>query len=404
MRIFKWSPTFSPKKESAVVPVWIGFPELPAHLFDKSAIYSIASLIGNPLNLDDFTAFRSKLSCARVCVEIDLTKPRVDEIGLGIKGVEIVQKVIYENVPKYCSLCFHLGHAENECYTKGNAPRPQGKKRGRFNDNNNKGKEKIFSVESGAERDALEIETNAQETEATSKNWEEKITAHLGTHCAEGRHQEGNAEDCRISALTDKFQRKDQTETENEIEKGMCPNEDFSHRVDVQIKNKQNWIQVGNAFMILNEDVEIQEGPEKEKDSHGEEIEGMESSKETEINQIVVALMPSKQECLKIQDPICSVNQNPRDTGVHFHMPTETDNESVSSDIGNMFQHKDKNLRPLGEEVKQNALHRRAKSSGSKAPLFQLNHSASKRIKTVNKIISRRMPKSALDSSSSHST
>ncbi|KAL2239149.1 UNVERIFIED_CONTAM: hypothetical protein Sindi_0556100 [Sesamum indicum] len=65
MRIFKWTPTFTPSKESSIVPVWVSFPELPAHLFRK----------------------------ARACIELDLLKPRLEDFQIQICGATIVQRI-----------------------------------------------------------------------------------------------------------------------------------------------------------------------------------------------------------------------------------------------------------------------------------------------------------------------
>ncbi|KAL2237697.1 UNVERIFIED_CONTAM: hypothetical protein Sindi_0961400 [Sesamum indicum] len=77
MRVFKWTPTFTPAQESSIVPIWVSIPELPAHLFHKDALYVIANV-----------------------------------------------KVEYEYVPKYCTLLKHVGHQELECYSKGNNLKP----------------------------------------------------------------------------------------------------------------------------------------------------------------------------------------------------------------------------------------------------------------------------------------
>ncbi|KAL0356481.1 UNVERIFIED_CONTAM: hypothetical protein Sradi_4095000 [Sesamum radiatum] len=124
MRVFKWSPTFILDQESSIVPVWVNFPDLPAHLFRKDALHTIATFVGTPLQIADSTFNRSMLSRARVCIEIDLLKPFVKELDLQINGITFVQKVEYEQVPQYCSLCKHVGHHDLECYTKGNAPKP----------------------------------------------------------------------------------------------------------------------------------------------------------------------------------------------------------------------------------------------------------------------------------------
>ncbi|KAG6489093.1 hypothetical protein ZIOFF_050351 [Zingiber officinale] len=64
---------------------------------------------------------------ARVCVEINLLKPMVDEFWIGIGEETRLQWVIFEKVPKYCLQCFHLGHLEDECYANGNTPKPSWK-------------------------------------------------------------------------------------------------------------------------------------------------------------------------------------------------------------------------------------------------------------------------------------
>ncbi|KAL0414921.1 UNVERIFIED_CONTAM: hypothetical protein Slati_3324000 [Sesamum latifolium] len=121
MRIFKWSPTFTPEHESSIVPVLVNFFDLPAHLFRKDALFTIASFVGTPLQIGDSTFNKSKLSRARVCIEIDLLKPLVKEVDLQIHSRTFVQKVEYEQVPQYCSLCKHVGHHDSECFTKGTA-------------------------------------------------------------------------------------------------------------------------------------------------------------------------------------------------------------------------------------------------------------------------------------------
>ncbi|KAL0447831.1 UNVERIFIED_CONTAM: hypothetical protein Slati_1911000 [Sesamum latifolium] len=96
MRMFKWSPDFNPKVESSFPLVWIRFSELPVHLFYKKALYGIASLTGLPLKLDEATAEGHRPSVARVCIELDLTKPRPNSLWIGNDGKFMAQSVIYE--------------------------------------------------------------------------------------------------------------------------------------------------------------------------------------------------------------------------------------------------------------------------------------------------------------------
>lgn len=45
MRVLKWTIDFVPEKESPVVPVWIGFPNLRHYLYEKSALLTLARSI-----------------------------------------------------------------------------------------------------------------------------------------------------------------------------------------------------------------------------------------------------------------------------------------------------------------------------------------------------------------------
>ncbi|WRX10795.1 protein of unknown function DUF4283 - like 4 [Theobroma cacao] len=93
MRVFKWTSDFEPKKEPSIVLVWISFPNLRAHLFEKFALSLIAKSIGNPLCVDEATANGTKSSVARVCIEYDCLKPLVDSVWIVlIRGFQSWQE------------------------------------------------------------------------------------------------------------------------------------------------------------------------------------------------------------------------------------------------------------------------------------------------------------------------
>ncbi|KAG6501607.1 hypothetical protein ZIOFF_041490 [Zingiber officinale] len=98
MRIFKWSPKFPYEAESSVIPVWIQLPDLPIHMFCKKGLFAAANIVGRPLKVDQATADDSRLTMARVCVEIDLLKPKIED--------------------------FSIGHSVEECYGNGYHPNP----------------------------------------------------------------------------------------------------------------------------------------------------------------------------------------------------------------------------------------------------------------------------------------
>ncbi|KAG6534067.1 hypothetical protein ZIOFF_007948 [Zingiber officinale] len=120
LRIFKCTPYFSYTVGSSVVPVWIHFPDLPLHMFSKAMLFSGASIIGKPIKIDEATADCLRLSVARVCVEIDLLKPKIEDFWIGIGEEKRLQRVEFEKHPSNCVQCLHLGHSVEECYASGN--------------------------------------------------------------------------------------------------------------------------------------------------------------------------------------------------------------------------------------------------------------------------------------------
>lgn len=114
MRMFRWSPDFRLECESRIVPVWIALPNLPFFLFNKSGLFSIASLLGKLLTLDAPTADLARPNVDRICVEIDLLKKLPNRVKLDCEASEeFWQDVIYEKLPSYCKTCKRLGHESN---------------------------------------------------------------------------------------------------------------------------------------------------------------------------------------------------------------------------------------------------------------------------------------------------
>ena len=139
MRIFKWNPQFHCNEESPIVPVWISLPYLPVHFMKcQTALFSIASAIGNPLRVDHATATLSRPTVARVLVECNVSQPTfTKEVWVGDEDSGFVQEIIIEKIPDYCMACKHLGHKEEKCYIANPSLRPKRK------DDKGKKKEKV---------------------------------------------------------------------------------------------------------------------------------------------------------------------------------------------------------------------------------------------------------------------
>ena len=116
MRIFRWSPNFTPGSESTSTSVWVGLPGLRAHLQDPGAVQSIAGLLGKFLCMhNDVTKF-TRPGYTYICVEMDLSKPFKRTISIDNGGEIITQVVDYGDfVPPYCQHCSMIGHLPIDC-------------------------------------------------------------------------------------------------------------------------------------------------------------------------------------------------------------------------------------------------------------------------------------------------
>jgi len=83
------------------MPIWIRLPELNLKLWDKEAFDAIASVVGNPLKLDEPTAKETRLSYARILVEInantELPKEAIIKMQSGFGSVTAEFFVFYDS-------------------------------------------------------------------------------------------------------------------------------------------------------------------------------------------------------------------------------------------------------------------------------------------------------------------
>ncbi|XP_042029955.1 uncharacterized protein LOC121776865 [Salvia splendens] len=124
MRMFKWTADFDLYFETPIAVVWCNLHALPIHLFEESMLFSIGKLFGEPIQLDHATITRARLSYARICIEIDISKPVPDKYMLRIGGKDVTLQVKWDKIPQYCSACKHVGHSEEHCYAFGKRPTP----------------------------------------------------------------------------------------------------------------------------------------------------------------------------------------------------------------------------------------------------------------------------------------
>ena len=82
------------------VPVWIRFPNLPLCCWSPSCLSKIASVLGKPIQSDHVTSMLSRMSYARVLVEIDLREELQHFVAVSLlSGPLLQQKVVYYHYP-----------------------------------------------------------------------------------------------------------------------------------------------------------------------------------------------------------------------------------------------------------------------------------------------------------------
>lgn len=124
MRVFKWTLAFDPYFETPIAAVWCNIIGLPIHSFEKSTLFAIGGLFGTPIQIDHATATQTRLSFARICVELDISKPPPEEFVLDIMGKEVIQKVKWDKIHMYCLECCHVGHSSASCYANRQREKP----------------------------------------------------------------------------------------------------------------------------------------------------------------------------------------------------------------------------------------------------------------------------------------
>ncbi|KAH0666513.1 hypothetical protein KY285_027719 [Solanum tuberosum] len=121
MRPVIYDAKFNAEEETTQAMAWISFPELRPTFFVEESIFSLASTVGKPLRLDVATINKTRPSCARVKVQVNLLAdlPKVIELEVRNEDTKTSRvekvKIQYDFLPKYCQTCKLQGHPEMKC-------------------------------------------------------------------------------------------------------------------------------------------------------------------------------------------------------------------------------------------------------------------------------------------------
>lgn len=108
----EWTPDFQPDKASIEkVAVWVHFSGLPIEYYDYSVLKAIGNRIGHTVRVDINTLKQERGKYARLCVEVDLTKPLLAMFDIKDR----VFKIEYEGLHLLCLTCGRFGHYMEGC-------------------------------------------------------------------------------------------------------------------------------------------------------------------------------------------------------------------------------------------------------------------------------------------------
>lgn len=118
-RLFRWTPDFKIGKESSFVAVRVKFYDVPLHYYNVAALHILGSLLGNVVGIHPSTLELTQQVFAKVCNEMDVTKPFLDTLWIGTSrenGWSV--PVEYEGNNSFCNYCGLLGHTVGLCKKK----------------------------------------------------------------------------------------------------------------------------------------------------------------------------------------------------------------------------------------------------------------------------------------------
>ncbi|XP_031124199.1 uncharacterized protein LOC116026910 [Ipomoea triloba] len=108
----EWTPNFDPtENKTEKLTVWLWLPAIPIEYFDEDFLKKIGKQIGRPIKIDDTTSLVSKGKFARVCVEIDVTKPLVAKFNF----LQKLWPIKYDGIHLVCFKCGLYGHRREQC-------------------------------------------------------------------------------------------------------------------------------------------------------------------------------------------------------------------------------------------------------------------------------------------------
>jgi len=114
----RWEPFFDPYSATIQrIDQWVKITRLPLELWEEDTLRLLLQDVGHFIKVDDITLNRSKGKFARVCLNIDITKPLRGSLFLPIptqpRPLEV--PISYEGLHEVCAWCGSNAHDLDTC-------------------------------------------------------------------------------------------------------------------------------------------------------------------------------------------------------------------------------------------------------------------------------------------------
>ncbi|XP_039121328.1 uncharacterized protein LOC120258056 [Dioscorea cayenensis subsp. rotundata] len=116
LQLAPWKPFFEPVfAKLTTAAVWVQLHNLPIELWDGESLDTVTAHMGNLLKIDDLTFNLTRSKFARVCIDLDLSKPLSRGFWVGDDSQRVFVVVLYERLPTFCYTCGVIGHGSKSC-------------------------------------------------------------------------------------------------------------------------------------------------------------------------------------------------------------------------------------------------------------------------------------------------
>ncbi|CAN1315385.1 hypothetical protein LINPERPRIM_LOCUS29694, partial [Linum perenne] len=111
--VARWTPSFNEEEPLGKILTWVRLPKLPIHYFNQLAVTRIGNCIARTVRLDLATSEGARGRYARVCVEVDISKPLLGKYMIDNRTFFVE----YESLENICVTCGFYGHKAGCCPT-----------------------------------------------------------------------------------------------------------------------------------------------------------------------------------------------------------------------------------------------------------------------------------------------